>query len=177
MRTVEDSSLSRESVSVRLTVVLLSSDPPEDTETLLSVDEPDSSKTVPSTKPGETAPYPGPAESHSGPTETQKLPEPAGSTSTEDQSRTTRLRDSKLDPGPDLETKDQIPAGVKEEAVQLTPEGPEENTDVNKVNGNEETTDNPDSAPKSQKKSRTGSPGKGWRRMEGFFVFYTKLQS
>lgn len=166
--------LNCESVSVRLTMLL--SDHPEVTETPPPVDEPDSSETVhiPSTEPGETRPEPGPAESDSSPTETQELPEPTASTSAGDteeyQSQTTRLQ---VDSGPDPKTEDQSPAGGEGEEVQFTPEGPGESTGLNKVNGKEKTrtNDDPDSGPnKSPKKSRTGSPGKVWRRVEGFFL-------
>lgn len=169
-----DSSLSCESVSVRLTVLLLLSDHPEVTETPPPVDEPDSSETVhvPSPEPGETRPEPGPAESNSGPAETQKLPEPTASTSAadteEDQSPTTRLQNSKVDPDP--KTKES-PAEGEGEEVQLTPEDPGENTDLNKV-----TADDPDSGPnKSPKKSRTSSPGKVWKRLEVFFSISLKF--
>lgn len=147
------------------------------------VEKPDSSETVqvPTPESAETKPKPGLVESDSSSTETQNRPEPSTSTSAADEEESlspiNRVQDSEVYSGSDPETKGRSPAVGEREEVQLRPQDPGENVDLNKVSGNKETGtsehNDPDSGPnRSPKKSRNGSPGKIWKGVDFFPVKY-----
>ncbi|XP_039980456.1 inverted formin-2-like isoform X2 [Xiphias gladius] len=116
---------------------------------------------------------PAEAKTEPGSPEIQNLPEPSTSTAAADtqggQSQT-RVQDSEVDSGPDPETRVREQAGREE--VQLGPEDPATDEDVNVGNVNErseeitplearttEHNDDPDSGPSKPAKSRTSSAG------------------